>query len=58
MLARMTDEQRRIYEWIGELPVVVPNWDKRLPEIAAIETARARIEAKPRGESKSSREPL
>ncbi len=33
MLARMTDEQRRIYEWIGELPVVVPNWDKRLPEM-------------------------
>jgi hypothetical protein len=33
MLARMTEEQRLIYEWIGELPVVVPNWDKRLPEI-------------------------
>ena len=33
MLARMTEEQRLIYEWIGELPVLVPNWEKRLPEM-------------------------
>ncbi|MDQ2835202.1 MAG: hypothetical protein M3Y50_15955 [Acidobacteriota bacterium] len=29
----MTEEQRLIYEWIGQLPIVVPNWNKRLTEM-------------------------
>jgi hypothetical protein len=29
----MTKEQQLIYDWIGTLLVVVPNWDKRLPEM-------------------------
>jgi hypothetical protein len=33
MLGRMSDEQRLIFEWIGILPVVIPNWEKRLPEL-------------------------
>jgi hypothetical protein len=27
----MTDEQQIIFDWIGMLPVVVSNWEKRLP---------------------------
>jgi hypothetical protein len=31
MLWRMTGEQQLIFDWIGNLPVLVPNWEKRLP---------------------------
>jgi len=29
----MTDEQKLIYEWIGMTPVIVPDWDRLLPEM-------------------------
>lgn len=33
MLCPMTDEQKLIFDWIGNLPVAVPNWDERLPKM-------------------------
>lgn len=27
----MNDEQKLIFDWIGTLPVLVPQWEKRLP---------------------------
>jgi len=29
----MTGEQQLIFDWIGSLPVAVPNWEKRLPQM-------------------------
>ena len=29
----MTGEHRLIFNWIGSLPVLVPNWEKRLPAL-------------------------
>ena len=29
----MTPEQRIISDWLGNRPVIVPNWDKRLPDL-------------------------
>jgi hypothetical protein len=33
MLQGMTDEQKLISDWIGNLPVRVFNWDKKLPKM-------------------------
>jgi hypothetical protein len=29
----MTAEQQLIFDWIGTVPVLVPNWEKRLPQM-------------------------
>jgi hypothetical protein len=29
----MTPEQQLIFDWIGTVPVLVPNWDKRLHQM-------------------------
>src|SRR3979490_3079119 len=36
----MTDEQQLIFDWIGSVPVLVPNWEKRLPQMYDVLNAK------------------